>query len=64
MRDYFVFNGIDSRNYGVYVYGANVLGAHGREFEYIKIPGRDGDLIGKEKRMGNVRVAYPVIMCI
>lgn len=62
MRNYFVFDGLDSRDYGVYVFGADVLGAHGRQFEYITIPGRDGELIGKEKRLSNVRLSYPIVM--
>lgn len=62
MRNYFIFNNIDSRDYGAYVYGANVFDAPVREFEYIQVPGRNGDLLGLERRIGNMDIAYPAII--
>ena len=59
MRNYFTFNGMDSRTYGVYISGTGVFNVPQKQYEYISIPGRNGDLIGIEKRMENIELTYP-----
>jgi len=62
MLDYFVFGDFDSRDYGMYVFQIDVRNAKAREFEYIQIPGKHGDVIGMEKRIGNIEVAYSAVI--
>jgi phage-related protein len=45
MRNYFVFDYNDSRDFGVYISGQGTFNAPGREYENIAVPGRDGDLL-------------------
>lgn len=44
MRNYFIFNGIRSDEYGVYITGGKIFDAPARDFEEIEIAGRDGIL--------------------
>lgn len=41
-RGKFIFNGIDSSAYGVYISGAETYGAAARDFTQIDVPGRNG----------------------
>lgn len=59
MRNYFTFGGIDSRDLGIYISGEGVYNAPTHEYEPITIPGRNGDLLGIEKRFSNVELTYP-----
>lgn len=58
MRNYFTLGGVDSRDYGVYISGQGAFNSPARELNLIAVPGRDGDLIGLEKRLQNVELAY------
>lgn len=62
MRNYFVYDNIDSRTYGVYISGSGVFNAPERNVEFISVPGRNGDLIGNEKRFENITVTYPAYL--
>lgn len=62
MLNYLTFGGIDSRNYGVYISGSGVYDSPEKEYEFIEIPGRNGDLIGNMKRMNNVNLVYPAFI--
>jgi len=62
MYNYFTFGTIVSKNYGVYISGSEVFNAPEREFELIHIPGRDGDLIGIERRLPNIELTYPAFI--
>ena len=53
MRNYFVLDGVDSRTFGLYLNGAGTFDSPSRTVNYIRVPGRDGDLIGMQTRMGN-----------
>ena len=59
MRNYFTLNGQDSRDFGVYISGQGAFSAPSRANQFIQIPGRNGDLIGYEKRLENMEVVYP-----
>ena len=61
-RGYLVFDGEDLRDLGVYISGSGVFNAPSRAYEEIIIPGRDGTLYGREKRMENVEVTYPAFV--
>lgn len=62
MRNYFVFDDIDSRDYGVYISGTGTYNAPERAYETIAVPGRSGDLLGTERRFENVELVYPAFM--
>lgn len=59
MRNYFTFNGHDSRDCGIYISGSGTLNGAGRNYDAIEVPGRDGDLLGVEKRLNNIELTYP-----
>lgn len=62
MRNYFTFAGADSRDFGVYISGSGAFSAPARAYEMLTIPGRNGDLIGDEKRLENMELTYPAFM--
>lgn len=53
MRNYFVLNGADSRDYGVYLAFTDFSGAQ-RDDSSVSVPGRSGDLILSNGRWKNV----------
>lgn len=57
-RNYFTLAGTDSRDFGVYINGQGTFNAPSRSYDFISIPGRNGDLIGTEKRLDNVELTY------
>lgn len=59
MRNYFTFGGYDSRDFGVYISGSGTYNSPKRDYNTYKVPGRNGDLIGKSDRLENVKVTYP-----
>lgn len=58
MRNYFILNGKDSRDFGVYISGQGTFGAPSKAYNFYDIPGRNGALIGSEKRLDNIEVSY------
>ena len=62
MRNYLIFNGNDSRDYGVYLTGTGTYSAPERAQEMISVPGRNGNLIGTETRFENIEVTYPAFI--
>lgn len=59
MFNYFIFDGHDSRDYGVYISGGGTFNSPARLYENISVPGRDGDLLGASTRLQNVTLTYP-----
>lgn len=62
MRNYITFGTIDSRDYGVYISGTNVFNAPERAYEMIAVPGRNGAVIGPERRFENYELIYPAFI--
>lgn len=62
MRNYFIFNGYDSRTFGVYISGSGTFNSPARDYKNIAVPGRDGDLLSTETRLENVNVTYPAFI--
>lgn len=58
----FIFDGIDSKGFGVYITGSGVYNAPEREVEMIDIPGRNGSYILDKGRFHNITVTYPAGM--
>lgn len=56
------FDGIDSRDYGVYITGEAVFNAPERDVEMVTIPGRNGTLVRDKGRFNNITVTYPAGM--
>ncbi len=55
----FTFDGIDSKDYGVYISGDAVFNAPERDVEMIDIPGRNGSYALDNGRFSNITVTYP-----
>lgn len=62
MRNYFTFDGIDSRSFGVYISGQGTFKAPARSYDAIEIPGKNGALLGIDSRLGNVELTYPAFI--
>lgn len=62
MRNYFTLDGVDSRSFGVYISGQGTFSAPGREYNMVPIPGRNGDLVGPERRFENGSLVYPAFI--
>ena len=56
------FGGIRSRDYDVWISGANVWSAPERDVEVVEIPGRNGTLSLDNGRYKNVSIVYPCYM--
>lgn len=54
-----IFDGEDSRNYGVYITGEAVFNAPERDVEMVSIPGRNGSFALDKGRFQNIEVSYP-----
>lgn len=55
----FMFDGEDSRDYGIYITGSAVYDAPERAVEMISIPGRNGSFALDGGRFENITVEYP-----
>lgn len=53
MRNYFIIDGTDSRDFGLYLNGAGTFESPSRAVDFIQVPGRNGDLIGLSTRLEN-----------
>ncbi len=58
MREYFILNGVDSRDFGVYISGQGTFSAPQKAYTFYNIPGRNGALLGNEHRLENINVSY------
>lgn len=63
MRNYFTFNGVDSRDYGVYISGTGRLTIPEKAYNFQSIPGRNGGLIvNASVPVQNEIVSYPAFI--
>lgn len=53
------FDGMESRNFGVYITGEAVYNAPARDVEMVSIPGRSGAFALDKGRFENIEVTYP-----
>lgn len=58
MRNYFILDGVDSRDYGVYISGQGTFSAPKKAYTFYNVPGRNGALLGNEHRLENIEVSY------
>ena len=61
-RNYITFDNKDLRDFGLYISGSNVFNAPERAYNEITIPGRNGTLLGSERRLENIPVVYPAFI--
>ena len=59
MRKTFTFDNILSSDLGIYINGAGAYNSPEPDLEYIKVPGRSGDLIYDNNRLKNFDLVYP-----
>ena len=57
-----VYNGIDLREYGLFVSGNRTFNAPRKEYDKVSIPGRSGDLVISNGRYSNVPLEYDAIL--
>lgn len=63
MRNYFTFNGVDSRDYGIYISGTGRLTIPEKAYNFQNISGRNGDLIvNSNATMQNDVITYPAFI--
>lgn len=58
MRNYFILDGVDSRDYGVYISGQGTFSAPQKAYTFYNVPGRNGAILGNEHRLENIEVSY------
>lgn len=58
-RNYITFDNQDLRDFGLYISGTNTMNSAARAYDEIVIPGRNGTLIGSERRLENIDLVYP-----
>ena len=58
MRNYLTFDGVDCRNYGVYISGQGTFSAPARAYEMREVPGRNGAVIGYDTHLQNTELIY------
>ena len=58
----FIFDGIDSKGFGVYISGTGVYSAPERDIDVIEIHGRNGAYILDNGRFKNITLTYPAGM--
>ena len=58
MRNYFTIAGVDSRDFGLYISGHQTFGSPEKSYDEYEIPGRNGTLLGSNKRFQNAEYVY------
>ena len=62
MRNWLYINGVDSRDFGLYISGGSTFVSPVRLTEEVTVPGRDGRLLLPNGRLDNVTVIYPAFI--
>lgn len=62
MRNWLYLNGVDSRDFGLYISGAATFLSPVRLAEEVTVPGRDGRLLLPNSRLDNVSIVYPAFI--
>lgn len=58
MRNYFTLAGVDSRTFGVYISVQQTFNSPEKSYEEYDIPGRNGMLLGSNRKFENVECIY------
>lgn len=62
LLNYLTYDGVDSRDFGVFISGEGAFDAPARRGEMISIPGRNGSLFMDEGVFENIEVEYPAFI--
>lgn len=62
MRQYLVYAGRDSRDFGVYITGSGTYDAPAKDYKTYSVPGRSGDLVLPGNRWANGSLKYPAFI--
>lgn len=62
MRNFLIFNGKKSSDFGVWISGEGVFNAPERDITTVSVPGRNGDLIYDNGRFNNIPIQYPAFI--
>lgn len=62
MINYLTYDGVNLRNFGVYISGTEVFNAAPRSVDTVVVPGRSGTLTIDNKRFENVEITYPAFI--
>ena len=62
MRNWLYINGVDSRDFGLYISGGSTFVSPVRLTEEVTVPGRDGRLLLPNGRLDNVTIIYPAFI--
>lgn len=62
MRNWLIYNGISTKDFGVYISGLNTYNAPERDVDVISIEGRNGDLLIDNGKFKNIDVTYPAFI--
>ena len=62
MRNWLNYNGVDLRDFNVYISGSGTYNAPERDVKIISIPGRNGDLTLDNGRYKNITLKYPAFI--
>lgn len=62
MNDFFILDGVDSRDFGVYLYRKETLTSPARVYQRVAVPGRNGDILIDEGNYNNVNLSYGAII--
>lgn len=57
-EDYLVFGDVNTKDFAVGIYGNALASAPERDQEFVKVPGRNGDLILDNGRYNNITISY------
>ena len=60
--NYFMFNGISSRDFEVWISGNGTFDAPERDVKTVSVPGRNGDLTIDNGRFQNIKIVYPAFI--
>lgn len=61
-RRTFTFDGTVSSSFGLYISGQGTYNSAEREYNYIEVPGRSGDLIAPFGKWKNQQIVYPAFI--
>lgn len=62
MRNYLIYNGKNTLDFGIGISGSGTFSAPKRDIETVNVPGRSGDLTMDNGRYNNITVTYPCYM--
>lgn len=62
MINYFTYDGVSSRDFGVFISGDSVFDAAPRSIQTVVVPGRNGTLTLDNGRFENVDLVYPAFI--